>query len=265
MLRESPYESGFTLIELLMVIGIILILCALLLPVISRTKTSAGSTACRNKLRQMGMALQMYAHDQKNRYPHYLGPTGPAYGDATGERGRAAGLVYWSSKLSPYGVLAWTNTAFHCPGYRGEVAAPGSRDGVDRHGGYAYNTYGVRTANTTRGSFGLGPIQYWERAPGNYVPAVAESQVVAPSEMLAIGDSLMKKGLKGASDVWSCVNLFGSPLLEAPYAPHHGSKDNQSYVDGHVSANKPEILYDPAKTASWWNYDHQPHNELWGE
>jgi prepilin-type processing-associated H-X9-DG protein len=205
----------------------------------------------------------MYSHDQNNLFPHYLGPAGPSYGDITGQRGRAIGLVYWSSKLHPYGMLAWTNRAFHCPGYTAEIAAPWKKDTPERHGSYAYNTYGVRTANTTRGAFGLGPIQYWETAPGVKVPAVSQSQIVAPSEMLAIGDALMKSGMKGGSDVWGCINLLGTPLLEAPYIAPHGNKANQGYVDGHVSSTTLADLYDPAKTAPLWNYDHNAHPELW--
>jgi hypothetical protein len=82
--------------------------------------------------------------------------------------------------------------------------------------------------------------------------------------MLAMGDSFMKTaGMKGGSDVWGCVNTLGSPLLEAPYLARHGKKDNQVYIDGHVSANNPGDLYDPVKAASTWNCDHKPHDELW--
>lgn len=256
-------DTGFTLIELLVVIAIIGILSALLLPALSMAKAHAKSVACKNHLRQMGVALQVYVHENENKYPFYLGSGSSAYGDATGQRGRAAGLVYWSSKLRPYGMLAWTNRAFHCPGYPAQIAAPWKRDTADRHGSYAYNTRGARTENTTRGMFGLGPIQFWETARGVTAPAVSESQVVAPSEMLAMGDSLMKVGMKGGSDVWGCVNPLGTPLLEAPYASRHGRKDNQAYVDGHVSAKAPGELYDPEKTARLWNYDHRPHEELW--
>lgn len=263
MNQDRCKETAFTLIELLAVIAIIGIVAALLLPALSRAKDSGRSTFCRNQLRQMGVALQMYTHDQNALYPHYLGPAGSSYGDAMGQRGKASGLVYWSSKLRPYGLLAWTNRAFHCPGYTAEIAAPWQKDTPERHGSYAYNTYGVRTANTTRGVFGLGPIQYWETAPGVKVSAVSQSQVVAPSEMLAMGDSFMKVGMKGGPDVWGCVNILGSPLLEAPYLARHGRKDNQAYVDGHVSGDNPGDLYDPVKAASTWNYDHRPHEELW--
>lgn len=107
---------GFTLIELLTTVAIIGILAVLLLPALSKARKQAQSTACKNHLHQMGMALQMYVHDNENKYPHYLGPAGDAHGDETPDRGKAKGLVYWSSKLSPYYMSIWTNTAYHCPG-----------------------------------------------------------------------------------------------------------------------------------------------------
>ena len=134
-----------------MVIGVIGLLAGLLLAAVSKAKDSGRSTYCRNRLRQIGIALQMYSHDEKGLYPHYLGPAGSSFGDDKGQSGRATGLIYWSSKLRPYGVIAWTNRAFHCPGYAGEISGPWQKGSADRLGSYAYNTMGVRTANP--GSF----------------------------------------------------------------------------------------------------------------
>lgn len=263
MKATTPGKFAFTLIELLVVVAVLGVLLALLLPAVSRARASARSAVCRNQLHQISLELQLYAHDQKGRYPHYLGPTGPSLGDAAGTGGRAQGLVYWSSKLIPYGGLRWTNRAFHCPGYRETVVGPHEKGSVDRLGGYAYNTKGVRSDKSNGGLWGLGPILFWQAVPGVDAPPVTESQVVAPSELLAVGDSQCKAGERGGSDVWGCIQLYGGSLEEARYQERHGIRDNQAYVDGHVGSMNPRELYNPTRTAALWNYDHKPHPEVW--
>ena len=60
---------GFTLVELLVVIGIIAVLIALLLPLTKRARESAQLTACQSNLRQIGAAMQMYANENKDKFP----------------------------------------------------------------------------------------------------------------------------------------------------------------------------------------------------
>lgn len=71
MSPPTPTSTGnaFTLIELLVVIGVIAIIAGLLLPVLSRSKEAARSTACLGNLHQMGIALQLYVQEDNNLMP----------------------------------------------------------------------------------------------------------------------------------------------------------------------------------------------------
>ncbi len=56
-------KKNFTLIELLVVIAIIAILAAMLLPALNAAREKGHAAACKNNLKQLGTASQLYFND----------------------------------------------------------------------------------------------------------------------------------------------------------------------------------------------------------
>jgi prepilin-type processing-associated H-X9-DG protein len=237
-------KRAFTLIELLVVIGTIAILTALLLPTLSRSKQSAHSTACKNNLRQLGIALVLYANDS-GFYPslHHLDQSINPF------------VTYgWMAQLLPF--VSHNTVVFKCPSAPPEFAWPtniSSRGyvfpyniGPDVKFSYGFNGWGVAAVS----GLGLG------ENPDN---RVSTTRVKNPADMIAVGDSAGD----GSQDGWITFHRFQA-ILVAPPGTRHNNGANIVFVDGHVEWQKQArwiALTDVA--ARRWNNDNQPHSNLW--
>jgi prepilin-type N-terminal cleavage/methylation domain-containing protein len=104
--KIQNHHAGFTLVELLVVIAVMAILAGLLLPALAVARGKAQSTRCVSNLRQIGIAVRLYADDHGGRLPSARSTAGI-------ETNRVQKLPSIQEVLRPW--LGGTNEVFRCP------------------------------------------------------------------------------------------------------------------------------------------------------
>jgi len=109
-------RRGFTLIELLVVVSIIALLTAILLPVFFSVRGKARQTVCVSNLRQIGLAIALYAQDSDDLYPAGTDPsdtdTHPNIWASTTYYGQVQTMPPLTDILAPY---IHNQDLWHCP------------------------------------------------------------------------------------------------------------------------------------------------------
>ncbi len=245
-------NTFFTLIELLIVIAIIAILAALLLPALSRAKSTAKLIVCTNNLRQLGTAHSLYMTEWNGMLAH---STVEEY-DGDSNKGHR---YTWANKLAP--ELGYTYTDFKVyefaampklPGQFGNVfTCPEDPDGWQPNSSMCAPSFSINAyiGNLTGAGFSI----------CNY-PAYTINKFIRPE-----GKAFLFDG-RGERTRASEFHTVRDGTNQSHVYPRHFSRNtNMLFLDNHVnnySSPPIPVFVNSLETYRWLRYDYPVSDSL---
>lgn len=235
-------KQGFTLIELLIVVGILGLLAAIILPVLSHAKENARRASCAANLHQLGLAFAAYTQEYDEKLPT------TAFG---GSHPYLVTNVGWAGKLYPY---LKSVSPFHCPDdpTRDTVFSGSTRSAVAVSYGININFHAsaaqsqivspTRTVLLFEISGDNAEIQDIDEGPSN-VPQTSAAGNGVDSYLPNLSGGSLPDGSEGAIYATGPMdNHAWSPGASSPHyakEARHDGRSNFLAADGHVIRLRP--------------------------
>ena len=216
-MNQSPQSKsfGFKLIELLTVIAVVAILAAIIIPALGGIRERANETKSASNLRQIGIAMQLYAQNNNGTLPAVLSPDDGVWFIAlteflqqqTGDSGKLTDVYRCPTYVSLPGWEEKSSTDWSQLGYGMSYVMVGSP-----YTGWPWYDSETGTSDATGYSAPLSRIE----EPGNTV-------LVAEHDGWGWG--------LHAANIDSRRGDYATPYR----ANRHGDSANYLFVDGHVA------------------------------
>ena len=224
--KDSARKSAFTLIELLTVIAIIGILAAIIIPTVGSVRNKAKSVRCTSNLRQIGIAIRVFANDSKGMMVPYRGESSDPANNGQG--------WLWSELLIPYMNIKASKLPM-LPGSFAENDYRGEKDFF-----YICPSSPIPVAHRSWGNYALHPVimKSTNLAPPNF----PISRVQRPSGVIIIADGSVdvKVGETGGSASDNGSQYFNktyihttdpiNAVLKAPVSEELGNKNEDGQI-----------------------------------